>query len=97
MHGFGTGVSMPKKRANWEHLLKLLRKAGVRTVDEAVADALMRCDEGAAAALVNEMYEELTQRRLQKVARRPKPEKAPFARATKASAAAVDEEPSFRF
>ena len=58
-----------------------------QVISQAEVNRVIHCEDGAVVKFVNRMYETLTQRTVQKVARRPLPEKQPpFARNTGAAA-----------
>ena len=88
MHSFDNGIALRIKKDNWAQLLKFFRKAGIQDViSQAEVNRVIHCEDGAVVKFVNRMYETLTQRTVQKVARRPLPEKQPpFARDTGAAA-----------
>jgi CH-like domain in sperm protein len=84
MHAYDNGTATAVKKANWTQLLKQLRKVGLGEVIPAeVVNAVVHCEDGAIIALMNRLYEVLTQRKVQEVVRRPLPDAPPpYARGT---------------
>lgn len=86
MHSFDNGTALRIKKDNWGQLFKFFRKVGIDISQEEI-DGIIHCEDGVVVMFVNRLYEALTQRTVQKVARRPLPEKQPpFARNTGAAA-----------
>ncbi|KAJ8604368.1 hypothetical protein CTAYLR_002565 [Chrysophaeum taylorii] len=84
MHSYDNGIALRIKKDNWSQLLKFFKKVGLEDlISQQEVNAIIYCEDGAVVGFVNRMYETLTQRTVQKVARRPLLDKAPpFARDT---------------
>ena len=86
MHSYDNGISMRIKKDNWKQLSKFFGKVGIEP-DPAEVLAIIHCEDGAVVNFLNRTYETLTQRTVQKVAKRHFSEKVPpFARETGSAA-----------
>lgn len=78
MHSFDNGDAAMKKKDNWAQLLKLFRKLGLpHLITETEANLVACLEDGAAVKFLSKLYEELTQRRLQIVTKKPDPNRVP--------------------
>lgn len=82
LHNYSNGTSMTSKNDNWFQLKRLLAKCGVEVTTEHLTE-IVHCKDGAAVALVEQLYSHLTERKLIKMPKLQQELKVPaFARDT---------------
>ncbi|GMI09291.1 hypothetical protein TrRE_jg9677, partial [Triparma retinervis] len=77
MHSYDNGTAIRVKKDNWGQLLKFFRKQGLDMITGDEVTAIIHCEEGAVASFIKRIYQALTQREVQEVAKRPPLEKLP--------------------
>lgn len=72
MHSYDNGDAAKKKRDNWSQLLKVFRKVRLGHIITEEQGNLIAClEDGAAVEFLCHLYEELTQRKLQTLVKKP--------------------------
>ena len=77
MHSYDNGTAIRVKKDNWGQLLKFFRKQGLDMITQDEVTAIIHCEDGAVASFIKRIYQALTQREVQEVAKRPPLEKLP--------------------
>lgn len=87
MHSFDNGIAKKAKEDNWNQLLKFFDKhpALADLVAQDQVDAIIHCENGAAVAFLNRLYELLTCREIQHVHPKPEQDIPPYAKPTGSS------------
>lgn len=72
MHSFDNGTAIKVKRDNWAQLMKLFRRVGLTDLlSEDESFPIICCEEGSAVDFITKLYETLTQRKIQRVTKKP--------------------------